>query len=211
MLVDFRGLCTQVLYLLYAELRMGKRKLRFFVTKNYERKKYAARSQPHTPSLEGSTTSSVNLTVSVPLSAFTAAPVSDVAQLNSRFTASNVLPQNWVNMTTSATPTPSLLLCCLQCRPPLFCSEVVYNIHVDQHLKWTLTIFSNRIEKDRCSLLATLSSTLQNVDDVVALLWRIDGGKICVGNPDQKFVCLAEQQGGLFLDQSSYNYCPFDA
>jgi len=31
MLVDFRGLCTQVLYLLYAELRMGKRKLRFFV------------------------------------------------------------------------------------------------------------------------------------------------------------------------------------
>ena len=48
---------------------MGKRKLRFFVTKNYERKKYDVRSQPHTPSHEGSTTSSVNLTVSVPLSA----------------------------------------------------------------------------------------------------------------------------------------------
>ena len=174
---------------------MGKRKLRFFVTKNYERKKYAARSQPHTPSLEGSTTSSVNLTVSVPLSAFTAAPVSDVAQLNSRFTASNVLPQNWVNMTTSATPTPSLLLCCLQCRPPLFCSEVVYNIHVDQHLKWTLTIFSNRIEKDQCSLLATLSSMLQNVDDVVAPLRRIDWGENLCWEPWSE-VCLSGRTAG---------------
>ena len=196
--------CVQILYLPYVEPRMGKRKLRFFVTKNYERKKYAARIQPQAPPLEGSTTSGLTLTVSVPFSAFTAAAVSSVAQLHSRLTAANGLPQNWVNMTASAfpTPPPSLLLCRLQCRPPLFHSEVAYNIQVDQHLKWTLTVFNNRIEIDQCSLLAVFPSKLTNVDDVVALLQKIDGGKVCAGNPDQHFICLTDQQGGVLLDQS---------
>ena len=193
----------------YVEPRMGKRKLRFFVTKNYERKKYAAR-MPQTPSLEGSATSSLMLTVSTPFSAFTAAPVSNIAQLHSRVTAANGLPQNWVNMSAStlSTPVPSLLFCQLQCPPPLFHSQVAYNVQVDQHLKWTLTIFSNCIENDQCSLLATFPSKLTNVDDVVALLQKIDGRKICTGNPDQWFICLTERQGRVLLDQSGKNDCP---
>ena len=196
----------------YVEPRMGKRKLRFFVTKNYERKKYAARVQPQTPLLEGSAIPSQTLNISIPFSAFTAAQVSSVAQLNSLFIASNRLPQTWVNMTVSA-PTPSLLLSRLQCKPPLFCSEihVAYNIQIDQHLRWTLTVFNNRIENDHCSLLAALPSKFQNVDDLVALLQRIDGAKVCVGNPNQGFLSLTEQTGGLLFDQSGWHCCPFVA
>ena len=189
---------------------MGKRKLRFFVTKNYEWKKYAARIQPQTPSADESATSCLMLTVSVPLSAFTAPPVSSVAQLHARVTAANCLPQNWVNMSTSTlqTPAPSLLFCHLQCQLPLLNSQVAYSIQIDQHLNWTLTIFGKRVENAQCSLLATFPSKLTNVDDVVALLQKTERGKLCTGNPDQQFICLTEQQGGVLLDQSGENDCP---
>lgn len=188
---------------------MGKRKLRFFVTKNYERKKYAARVQPQAPSVDEST-SCLTLTVSIPLSAFTSAPVSSVAQLHARVTASNSLPQNWVNMSTSTlqAPAPSLLFCYLQCRPPLFHSQVAYNIQIDLQLNWTLTIFNNQVEYGQCSLLATFPSKLSNVDEVVALLQKIERGKLCTGNPDQQFICLTEQQDGVLQDQSGEKDCP---
>lgn len=201
--------CTYIPSLV--EPRMGKRKLRFFVAKNYERKKYAAQVHPQTPSVDSeSATSSLTLTVSVPLSVFTSAPVSSVAQLHARVTAANCLPKNWVNMSSSThqAPVPSLLFCHLRCQPPLFCSQVAYNIQIDQHLNWTLAAFNNRVECGQCSLLATFPSKLRNVDEVVALLLKVETGKLCTGNPDEQFICLTERQGGVLRDQSGENHCP---
>ena len=175
---------------------MGKRKLRFFVTKNYERKKRTLQVQPQSSAMS----SALVLTVSIPYSVFTAAAVNNVAQLHSRAKAANCLPQNWVYLTSpeSTLPRPSLLLCRLKCQPPLYDPQVVYNVQIDQHLRWALTVFNKPIENGLCSL---CTSMLRNVDSMVALLQKIEEGKLCTGNSDKQFVCLAEQQGGVLMDQ----------
>lgn len=181
---------------------MGRRKLRFYITKNNERKRYAARDKSQMHPVQSSPNSS--LSVSFPVSAFTAAHVSTVSKLHSRLTATSVLPQSWVDMTSSTMPLQGLLFCRLQCQPPLFHAEVAYNIQIDLHLKWTLTAFGKHIEKDECSLISAFPSKLSSVNDVTDLVTLVEEGKVCVGNPDQQFLCLTEQHGGVLLDQSGW-------
>ena len=75
-----------------------------------------------------------------------------------------MLPQNWVKMTSTDVATSDLLLSRLQCRPPLFLSEVAYNLQVDKTLNWTLTVFSHRIENTENSLLAEFCLKLESVE-----------------------------------------------
>lgn len=112
-----------------------------------------------------------------------------------------------MSTSTLQTPVSSLLFCHFQCQLPLLNSKVAYSIQIDQHLNWTLTIFDKCVENAQCSELATFLSKLTNVDDVVALLQKTERGKLCIGNPDQQFICLTEQQGGVLLDQSGENDC----
>jgi len=92
-----------------------------------------------------------------------------------------------------------LLFCRL---PPLFHAEVAYNIQIDLHLKWTLTAFGKRIEKDECSLISALPSKLSSVNNVLDLVTLIEEAKVCVGNPDKQFLCLTEKHSRVFLDLS---------
>ena len=180
---------------------MGRRKLRFYVTKNRERKRYGARDKSQMDPVQQPSPQS-SLSVSFPVTAFTAAPVTTVSKLHSRLTATSVLPQSWVDMTGSTMEVEGLLFCRLQCQPPLFHAEVAYNIQIDLHLKWTLTAFGKHIEKDECSLISALPSKLSSVNNVLDLITLIEEAKVCVGNPDKQFLCLTENHAGVFLDQS---------
>ena len=95
-----------------------------------------------------------------------------------------------------------MLFCHLQCQPPLFHAEVAYNIQIDLHLKWTLTAFGKHIEKDECSLISALPSKLSTVNNVIDLVTLIEEAKVCVGNPDKRFLCLTEKHARVLLDQS---------
>ena len=169
--------------------------------KNHERKRYGARDKSQMDPVQQPSPKS-SLSVSFPVSAFTAAPVTTVSKLYSRLTATSVLPQSWVDMTGSTMPVEGLLFCRLQCQPPLFNAEVAYNIQIDLHLKWTLTAFGKRIEKGECSLISVLPSKLSSVKYVFDLVTLIEEAKVCVGSPDKQFLCLTEKHGGVFLDQS---------
>ena len=94
-----------------------------------------------------------------------------------------------------------LLVCFLVVCNAGHLSEVAYNLQVDKTLKWTPT-FSHRIQNTENSLLAEFCLKLENFEDVVALLEKIDGGNICVGNPDEQFVSLTEKDGGSLLNHS---------
>lgn len=72
----------------------------------------------------------------------------------------------------------------------------MYTIQVGKEMKWTLAVFSSSVEIERCSMLASLPHEMRCVDDVVGLLHMLNVGKLCVGNPNQQFVCL-DFSGGL--------------
>ena len=161
---------------------MGKRKLRFFSPKNYARKKKKIlESMQQLPAtVRSSVSTEESLPISLPASVYTGGYVSNVAHLNTRLKLSYTLPFPWVNMTSSS---DKLILCYLTHRP-------MYTIQVDKELKWTLAVFSSSVETERCSMLASLPHEMRCVDDVVGLLHKLNVGKLCVGNPDQQFVCL---------------------
>ena len=155
------------------------------MSKNYERKKCRTEVQQ-----QSTTDSPQTLRVSIPLESFTAARVTSVFELSSRLKVASELPGNWMNMTNSSAEASNICLCYLTQRPPLHYSEVQYIIQIDQSLLWTLSVFSVNITIERCSMLASISRTMDCVDHVIQLVKKINEAVICVGNPDQQFVNL---------------------
>ena len=136
--------------------------MRFTMTKNYERKKCWTEVQQ-----QSTTDSPQTLRVSIPLESFTAARVTSVFELSSRLKVASELPGNWMNMTNSSAEASNICLCYLTQRPPLHYSEVQYTIQIDKSLLWTFSVFSVNITLERCSMLASISRTMDCVDHVI--------------------------------------------
>ena len=109
--------------------------------------------------------------------------VTSVFELSSRLKVASELPGNWMNMTNSSAEAFNICLCYLTQRPPLHYSKVQYTIQIDQSLLWTLSVFSVNITIERCSMLASISRTMDCVDHVIQLVKKISDAVICVGNP----------------------------
>ena len=127
------------------------RKLRFFVTKNQERKKALAAwtltlpvSIPlssgvivHQLSSQPDIEKLLELAVMLPIAAYTNAPCQDLAYLQNHLKTSNLLPPGWINASNQQTP---LVLCSIRCEPPLFHAKIFYTFRVDDDLAWTLSV-----------------------------------------------------------------------
>jgi hypothetical protein len=121
--------------ILFLSVGMG-RKLRFFVTKNYERKKALAAQElalpvsiplclgvaVHQSSVEVDVEKPSELTVILPISSYANAPCQDLAHLRSRLKASNQLPSGWIDGSNSGTP---LVFCYIRCEPPTFSAKML--------------------------------------------------------------------------------------
>lgn len=197
------------------------RKLRFFITKNQERKKALTTLVVSVPLSAGvvvrqSSVSPVvkkpsELVVSLPLAAYNSAPVQDLAHLQTRLKTSRQLPPRWIDACSQQLHTAHpLVLCSLRCEAPLFRVDVLYCFRVDEHLKWTLSICGTPVEQDQCQLLASLPAKLSTLSDIVTVLEKISTGKLCIGNPDKRFMTLIETHHGSFQDPSGKCYIVHD-
>ena len=189
------------------------RKLRFFVTKNQERKK-ALKARTHTLpvsiplslgvavhqlSVEVDVEKPSELTVMLPIAAYANAPCQDLAHLRSRLKASNRLPSGWVDGSNEGTP---LVLFEFRCEPPTFCAKVIYTFRVDNNFTWTLSVCGTTLPVEQCTLLASQLGKLSTLSDIVGVLDVISSARVCIGNPNKMYAVLVEARNGSFLDSS---------
>ena len=189
------------------------RKLRFFVTKNHERKKALAAweltlpvSIPlclgvavHQLSVEVDVENTSELTVMLPISSYVDVPCQDLAQLQSRLKASNRLPSGWIDGSNGGTP---LVFCYILCELPTFSAKIFYTFRMENDFTWMLSVCGTTLPVEPCTLLTSQPGKLSTLSSIVGVLEVISSARVCVGNPDKRYAVLVEARNGSFLDSS---------
>ncbi len=201
-------------------MQMGKRKLKFAPRKNWERKKYDVTTLPVRISLSDVTMfrisialpllcsndkdehsltprSSTELKVSLPLSYFTCLSLPTLSALRSRIMTVPLLPAGWVDATQSE---GELALCCFS-HSATPTPSIRFTITIKEDFTWTIFFHAQRVETDSSLVLQDVPPILNSSDDVACLITVIDSSKLCVGNPDGRFIPLLHQRGGNFKDR----------
>ena len=139
--------------------------------------------------------------VSLPISAYTAGEVSSIQCLQTRICALS-LPSLWIDAFDDSSA-PHLSLCKLVRCQSTAQVEVTYTLTIDESFEWCLSLFSHRLDPTSYASLSHTPLSLRAVDQVFQLLATLDSMKICIGNPEQKFVDLATRRGLLPSRESS--------
>lgn len=174
---------------------MGKRKLRFDVRKNYERKK-----QRIDKTISSTSPSTLNPQP---------ATMNECNVRNLHSVSHDKLPPGWTSTcVTSCTnrSRDSLALYKLQLQQPLASVNIAYMVTVSPDCTWTVCVGNKIINTSQCSRLNSLDETISNADDLIQLLVLVDGSKHCVGNPDEKFSDLVVSHKGIFKNQQGLYY-----
>ncbi len=201
------------------------RKLKLSRKKNEERKKYHVTTRPVSISLADITVFrvSINLSplhtsgedehspitrrppelkISLPLSCFTCLPLPTVRALHSRITTAQLLPSGWVDGTRCE---QELTLCRLTSDPDRPTPSIRFTITIVEDFTWIVFFHAQRLEKDSSCVLQEVPSTVRSPNEIARLTTVIDCSKLCVGNPDDKFIPLLSRREGTFKDQSGMN------
>ena len=134
--------------------------------------------------------------VSLPLSCYLNAPAPNGQALAKRLLASHQLPVGW---SVSSNPGPSTTLYKVQCTDQQQMAVVTLSLVIHNNLTWTLTIGSIPVLPTH---LPAVPSTLF-YHHLVSLLLILDGCKLCIGNPDEKYLRLIEKkENGNLYDQN---------
>lgn len=166
---------------------MGGRKRRLTYRK-YMEKKVAHRTTP--------------LMISLPLSAYTDAPVDSIEILHSRI-SSLPLPPTWVVSNAAKSP---LTICKLRVSENLQPrADILVTLTIDPEKGWAVSFIHKHTNPDNCMLLSKLPSTLSSVHSISSTLSLIDSCKVCPGNSDSTFL-ESWQQRSLTLHNSSGMY-----
>lgn len=174
---------------------MGRRKLRFDVRKNYERRKYGLRVRIPMKLLKPS-----QLMVKVPISAYLAATVPDTILLRSRLLKSNLIPSGW-SVLEDGSQSLLVLYKLQQSSPMLVAPSVTFSLSIDVQCTWMLRLGESEISQEKCPLLRRFPSIFRCAEDVVQLLLQLDESEFCVGNPDGRFSELVDNHKGKFMNQ----------
>ena len=174
---------------------MGKRKLRFDVRKNYERKRQRV-----------SLANEVNAVQPVISSPPTPTTI-NACDVNSLQTLSHdKLPPGWtLTCVSSQTDEDSLALYKLQLQQPLASVNIACMVTISPDCSWTVCIGNKIINTTQCSRLNSLPEVINGVDELMELLLVIDGSKHCTGNPDDKFTDLVVSHKGIFKNQQGFD------
>lgn len=158
---------------------MGGRKFRLSThRKNEERKRRQKRAEQKQNCLGDS--SSLCLTVSLPISVYHEGTVSTIASLSSRLLGSHCIPSTWV----IARQIP-LLLCKLSTQDTT--ASVSITLSVQHDFSWTVTVGSQGSVSELCPLFVSSPEMLASVSAVCKILSIIDDSKYCPGNPELNF------------------------
>ena len=134
-------------------------------------------------------------TVSLPLSVYSNARATNGQALGRRLQLTNSLPTGWM-VTSNSACTALYKVKCINQPPNVVTNSLV--IHDD--LTWTLSIGCTTVLPMHIPAAPTTLLYLQNVVDLIV---AVDGNKLCVGNPDEKYLCLTEHNShGDLYDQS---------
>ena len=78
-------------------------------------------------------------------------------------------------------------------------AQVKFSIVLSNSLTWTLAIGSIPVPP---STIPAIPSTLLHCQHLTSLIQILNNSKICIGNPDEKFVSRIEGNHGSLLDQT---------
>lgn len=174
--------------------RMGKRKLRFDVRKNYERKRQRV-----------SLAEEVNAVQSV-ICPLLAATINECDVNTLQTLSRDKLPSGWTSTCVSShTNEESLALYKLQLQQPLASVNVAYMVTISSDCSWTVCIGNKIINTPQCSRLNSFPEVISKVDELIQLLLVIDSSKHCTGNPDDKFSDLVVSHKGNFKNHQGIN------
>ena len=139
------------------------------------------------------------LIVSLPLACYTSGHVQSSDSLCARLTSSLSLPPSWIIASTT-----SLTLCKLRVQQNGQASraDIIFTLSITSELEWTLSVSNLELSPASCPILAEVPHTLSSVAVVHHLMVLLDSTKLCVGNPDRKFIDLWQHRA-LTLHGSS--------
>ena len=78
----------------------------------------------------------------------------------------------------------------------------LYSLTIRESFSWFVTLSGHVLPT---SALAEFDDKLSTVCGVHEVLSYLDSCTLCVGNPDEKYVCLSEARKGVFMDSSGKN------
>ena len=132
--------------------------------------------------------------VSLPLTAYTNAPVANRRNLDDRVRLTT-LPTGWSVASDSGSETTLYKVQCTSAPHCILTSSIV----IHDNLTWTLTMGSTPVIP---SLIPSAPSAFICLQQVVDLLIMVDKSKLCIGNPDEQYSCLTQHHHGNLYDQS---------
>ena len=137
------------------------------------------------------------LVMSLPLSAYLSAPVTDLNHLSSCL-ASQSLPGGWVQHV-CACQNDSPFFASLTINSPLLSAIATFLVRVDNDMSWTLSYHGVRLEAEQCQALAAIPQRITSVSDVTSLLSIVDASRMCCGNPVEDFKELVDVHRGVLV------------
>ncbi len=183
---------------------MGRRKFTLSVhRKNQERKKYDVTTLPISMDLTHIEVFQVSiprhlveaprLSLSLPLSSFTTGDAPSIQSLLNRLLRIELLP-HWVTATESGPLIHQLTLCKLRQQQVADPVSVIFTLAIGESFQWNLMFVHHNIDGLRDRVLAGTPPSLRTVHHVLQLLSRLDSSKICVGNPEERFLEVASHR-----------------
>ena len=162
---------------------MGKRKLKFDMRKNHERKRY---NMKLVVSIPRNQVSVGQLIVSIPLPLYISLDVNKTSTLYSRLVATKLVPYGW-NMIMSS----GVLL--------LSKTHFLLSIASDS---WSLYVDKVQLKSEKCQIFKKTPVNIKCVDAVVALVSLLERSVLCSGNADNKFSAICDAHKGHFRDKT---------
>ena len=135
--------------------------------------------------------------VSLPLSAYSNAVPPSGQALVERLVATHQAPVGWSVLSPST-------IYKVKCNQPDGRAVVTYSLTVHTDLTWSLTVGAIPILQ---RLIPAVPSRLLHYQHLVSLLLTLDGSKLCVGNPDEKYMSLIKGHHGNLHDQTGTKLC----
>ena len=138
--------------------------------------------------------------LSLPLSAYLTAPITDLKHLSSCL-ASQSLPAGWIEHI-DARQNNCLIFASFTISSSLLTATATFIVKVDDAFHWTVSCHRIQLEAEQCQALAAIPQRITCASDLMTLLSVVHASRICCGNPVEDFQELVDACGGEFRDST---------
>lgn len=75
---------------------------------------------------------------------------------------------------------------------------VTRTLTILNNFEWFVSVFGHKLPTS----LAEFPGKISTIAGLQEVLWYLDSCVVCIGNSDQRFVCLSDERKGVFMDSS---------